>query len=331
MSDFGVTVRDAYIAKQRIQSNVRRTPLIHSLWLTQTADTSVFLKAENLQQTRSFKIRGAINKLTSLTEEERERGVIVVSSGNHGRAVAYVAKQLGMKAVICLSERAPRNKVESIKYLTAEVVVHGECYNEAEQYSHYLEKKRGLTYITSDDPFIIAGHATIGIELLEDLPEIDAVLVPVSAGGLIGGIGQVLKSVDPKVRMIGVSMKREPVMYRSLKAGKIVQNVEEKETLADALAGGIDPNNKYTFRMCQKYIDEFILVSEEEIAEAMAFALEKHHLVVEGAGAVGIAALMSRKVGKLRGNVAIVVTGGNVDLPLLLEITKERCKEKDIV
>lgn len=323
MSNPDVTMLDVYKARQKIAAIVRRTPLISSPWLTESIGASVYLKAECLQETGSFKIRGAANKMLSLTADERERGVITVSSGNHGRAVSYVARQLGIEAVVCMSERVPSNKVEAVRHLGAEAVVHGESYDRAEEHAWRLQEERGLTKIDGfDDPLIIAGQGTIGLELLEDLPEIDTVIVPVGGGGLISGIALVLKSAYRSIRVIGVQMDRAPVMYHSLRAGALI-TMEEETTIADALAGNIALDNQYTFRMVQEYVDDIVLVSDEEIAASMAFALEKHHLVVEGGGAVGIAALLYRRVREVGRNVVAVVSGGGVGLPLLLKVTQE--------
>ncbi len=225
--------------------------------------------------------------------------------------------------MICLSERAPSNKVAAIRRLGAEVVLHGKGYNEAAENAFHLQRERGLTLIHDfDDPFIIAGAGTIGLELLEDLPEIDTVIVPLGGGGALSGIALALKSANTSIRVIGVSMDRAPVMYHSLRAGHPIE-MQEEETIANALAGGLlglAPVNRHTFSMCHQYVDETILVSDEEIAEAMSFALEQHHLVVEGAGAVGIAVLLQRKVSEVGRHVVVVVTGGNVDLSLLLKV-----------
>jgi len=326
MSTSDVTMLDVYLARQRISSIAKRTPLVHSPLLTERVGGSVYLKLESLQETGSFKIRGAANKMLNLTVEEKARGVVTGSSGNHGRAVAYVASRLGIKAVICLSARVPSNKVDAIRRHGAEIVVHGNSYDESVSHASRLAKERGLTMIDSfDDPFVIAGQGTIGLELLEDLPEIDTVIVPLAGGGLAGGIALALKSANPAIRVVGVSMERAPVMYYSLKAGAPIE-MKEEETIADALAGGLGRDNQYTFRMVQEYVDDVVLVSEEAIAEAMAFALEKHHLVVEGAGAVGIAALLHRKVRDIGRNVAVVVSGSNVEIPLLLKIAQDHTK-----
>jgi threonine dehydratase len=320
-----VTMRDIFLARQKIAPIVRRTPLIESLELSERAGVSVHLKLENLQETGSFKIRGAANKLLSLTPEEQARGVIAVSTGNHGRAVAYVAQRLGLNAVICLSQAVPGNKVEALRRLGAEVVVYGESYDEAAERALQLQQERGLTMIHPfDDPFVIAGQGTIGLELLDELPEIDTAIVPLSGGGLMAGIALALKVANPAIRIIGASMDRAPVMYHSLRAGEPIE-MEEEETIADALVGGIGLDNQYTFRMVREYVDETLLVSEEEIAAGMAFALEQGHLVVEGGGAVGIAALLHRKAKEVGHNVAVVISGSNVDTSLLVKIVQNRC------
>lgn len=322
MTTTDVTLRDIYRARHRIAPVVRRTPLVPSPALTERVGASVALKLENLQETGSFKLRGATNKLLGLSPEERERGVIAVSTGNHGRAVSYVARKLGIRAVICLSEAVPRNKIEAMQRLGAEVVIQGRSYDEAMAHAARLQAEQGLTWVDPfDDPFVIAGQGTIGLELLEDLPEVDCAIVPLSGGGLISGIALALKTADPGIRVVGVSMERAPVMFHSLRAGAPIEMAEEP-TLADALAGGIYLDNQHTFRLVQRYVDETLLVSEEEIAAGMAFALEQHHLVVEGGGAVAIAALLHRQMGELGRNVAAVISGGNVDSALLASIIR---------
>ncbi len=316
-----ITLRDVYHARARIKDLARRTPLVASPSLEARVGTRVFLKLENLQATGAFKIRGAANKVLSLSEEERARGVVTVSSGNHGRAVSYVANELGAQAVVCVTHRVSEHKMEAIRKLGAELVLGGDNQDEAEAHARGLVAERRLTFIDPfDDPHVIAGQGTIGLELLEENPEVDTVVVPLSGGGLISGIALALKSVDPRIRVIGVSMERAPAMYLSLQAGRPVTIVEE-ETLADALIGGIGLENHYTFQMCQQYVDDVVLVSEEAIGRAMAFALREHHLVVEGGAAVAIAAVLGQKT-QLGRNVAVVVSGGNVDVPLLLEVTR---------
>jgi threonine dehydratase len=320
MTSTDLTMRDIYLARQRITPIVRRTPLISSPALTGRVGASVHLKLENLQETGSFKLRGAANKILSLTPEERERGVIAVSTGNHGRAVSYVARQLGLNAVICLSELVPPVKVQALQDLGAEVVVHGRSYDEAMAHAARLQEGRGLTWVDPfDDPFVIAGQGTIGLELLEDLPAIDTAIVPLSGGGLISGIALALKSAYAGIRIVGVSMERAPVMFHSLRAGAPIE-MEEQPTIADALAGGIYLDNRHTFRMVQRYVDQTLLVSEEQIAAAMAFVLDRHHLVVEGGGAVGLAILLHHPVDEMGRNVAVVISGGNVASSLLARV-----------
>jgi threonine dehydratase len=323
VSDVAITLQDIYRAKRQINGLIVRTPLIKSPALGERTGGSVYLKAENLQKTGSFKIRGAANRILALTPEERAQGVVTVSTGNHGRAVAYVGRELGIRAVVCISGGVPGNKVTAIEQLGAEVMVHGETYDDAEKLAWRLRDEQGLTLVDPfDDPFVIAGQGTVGLELLEDCPEVDTAIVPLSGGGLMSGVALALKSANPSVRVVGVSMERGPAMVRCLEAGKLIQ-IAEEETLADALVGNVGLNNQHTFRMVQTYVDEVALVSEEEIAEAMAFVLAEHHLVVEGGGAVGIAALLSDKLGQVGGNVAIVVSGGNVGLSKLLQIAEK--------
>lgn len=282
----------------------------------------VHFKLENLQPTRAFKLRGAANKIDRLAPADRERGVITVSTGNHGRAVAHVARASGIPAVVCISEEVPRDKVKAIQELGAELVIRGHSQDQAFEQAAVLQDERGLTMVPPfDDPDIIAGQGTIGLELLEDLPEVDTVLVPLSGGGLIAGIALALKSANPAVRVIGVSMERAPVMYNSLKSGKPVLMPEE-DTLADSLRGGIGLDNRYTFRLVRQMVDDVVLVSEEEIARAMAFAFYHHHLVLEGAGAVGIAALLSNKAEAIGRHIALVLSGGNVDMELFFDVLK---------
>ncbi len=320
----GVSLRDVYIARQRIACIARKTPLIYSNPLSDYTGTSVYLKLEGLQETGSFKVRGAANRLFALSNDEKKCGVIAFSTGNHGRAVAYVARQLGIHAVICLSERVPQYRVDTMRELGAEVIQQGGSQDETFAYALALQKDRGLTMINPfDDSLVIAGQGTIAIELLEDLPEVDTVIVPVSGGGLIAGIALAMKSTSPDIRLIGVSMECGPAMYHSLKAGRPVE-VEEKDSLADALLGGIGLENEYTFPMVREYVDELVLVSEEEIAEGMLFALDRHRLTVEGAGAVGISAILSSKVPKMGTHVAVILSGSNVDPALLTAIAFKR-------
>jgi len=324
MPNSEINLRDVYLARQRINSLALKTPLIESYELSQKTGVEVYFKAESLQVTGSFKLRGAVNKISSLSNEDKARGIITVSSGNHGRAVSYVANRLGMDAVICVSKRVPDNKLAGIRRYRAQLVVEGDTYEQAEEVALRLQHERRLVRIDPfDDPYVIAGQGTLGLELMEDLPQLRMALVPVSGGGLISGVGIALKSADPSIRLIGVAMEKGAVMVESLRVGHLVE-LREEPTLADGLAGAVPFDNRYTFRLCQQYVDEMVLVSEEEIAQAMAFALAEHHLIVEGSGAVGIAALMHKKVAPLEGPVVVVLSGANVDLPVLLNIARQQ-------
>ena len=317
------TLADVYQARHRIRATIQQTPLIKSSWLTELTGSEIFLKLECLQTTGSFKLRGATNKILSLNRDEKMRGVIAVSSGNHGRAVAYVAQKHNLPAVICVSETVPENKVSAIRELGAEVLVSGKTYDQATEDAIEVQRERGLTMIHPfDDPYVIAGQGTIALEIMDQEPEIDTVIVPLSGGGLLGGIALTLKSIDPRIQTVGVSMEKGAAMIESLKAGNVVEIVEEA-SLADALIGGLGPENRYSFKINQKYVDRTVLVSEKEIATGMTFALEKEHLVVEGGGAVGIAALLAGKVKDLGRKAALVISGSNVSLSTLLNCAQE--------
>src|SRR5699024_4053746 len=232
--------------------------------------------------------------------------VTTFSTGNYGMSVAYIAKQLGMKAIICISSRVPKAKVDALKSSGAQIEIHGESQDEAEQRSYQLEKEHGLTVVhPCDDPHIIAGQGTIGLELLEDLPDIDTVVAGLSGGGLHSGLGVALKSADPAIQVLGVSTDRGPAMYESIQQGKPVA-VEEQDTLADSLLGGIGLNNRYTFEMVQQYVDDIQLLDDDQIAQGMAFMLDKHRMIVEGAAASGIGAILNNRI-KPRFRTVVVI------------------------
>jgi len=298
---------------------VRHTPLWHSASLSAAAGIPVHLKLENTQHTGSFKIRGAANTLLSMSEGDRRCGVVAVSSGNHGRAVAAVAADLGVPATVCISSRVPAVKVAAMQALGARVEVGGPTQDDAEALALRIVSAEGATLVHPfDDPRVIAGQGTIALEVLEDLPEVGTVIVPLSGGGLISGIAVAMKAAGPGIRMIGVSQDRGPAMIDSLAAGHPVDVVEE-DTLADALAGGLGPANHHTFAMCRELLDETHTVSEEEIAGAMAALFRHDHQVAEGGGAVGVAALLAGKVVP-SGPTAVVVSGGNVAPETLLAV-----------
>jgi len=315
-------LEDIYQAQYLIRDTIYQTPLLKSLRLSKYTGSEIFIKLEGLQVTGSFKIRGATNRMLNLTREEKTRGVVAVSSGNHGRAVAFVARNFEIPAVVCMSETVPANKVNAIRDLGAEVVIQGKTYDQATEIAVKLQKDRGLTMIHPfDDPYVIAGQGTIGLEIYHELPYVNTVIVPLSGGGLLGGIALALKSINPDIQTIGVSMDKGAAMAESLAAGKVVE-ITEEPSLADALVGGLGPENHYTFQLNQQYVDKTILVTEGEIAAGMTFALEVEHLVLEGGGAVGIAALLAEKVKDIGERAVLVLSGSNVGLGSLMEVAQ---------
>ncbi|UCI31955.1 hydroxyectoine utilization dehydratase EutB [Mesorhizobium sp. B4-1-4] len=302
-------------ARERIATHIRATPLVTSLTLSQICGTAVGLKLEHRQATGSFKLRGATNAVLQLSETQRERGVVAVSTGNHGRALAYAARAVGSQATICMSSLVPENKVTEIQRLGAEVRIVGNSQDEAQEEVGRLVADGMVIVPPFDHPDVIAGQGTIGLEIVESVPDVDIVLVGLSGGGLAAGVATALKSLRPSARFIGISMTRGAAMKASLSAGKPVL-VAELPTLADALGGGIGLENRWTFPMCQKLLDDVIVLSEEEIAAGIRHAYEEEREIVEGSGAVGIAALLARKIPKPRGPVVVVVSGGNIDMNL---------------
>ncbi len=299
-------------ARARIAGVVIATPLLPSTWLTDLSGCPIWLKLECLQVTGSFKLRGATNRVLSLDEDQRRRGIIATSSGNHGLATSYVAKREGLGATICVPEWVDPAKLSAIREFGAEAIVEGETAEAAEAISLRLARERGLTYVHPfDHPEVIAGHATIGREILEQQPGVDHVVVPMGGGGLIAGVAVGLKSVDPSIRITGVSAERAAVLARSVEAGKLV-SLPEQETLATALAGNLGSENHHTLRLASELVDDYVEVSEEEIANAMRFAFRRHRLVVEGGGSVALAAILSGRLAPDT-KVALVVSGGNID------------------
>ncbi|MES0828378.1 hydroxyectoine utilization dehydratase EutB [Ruegeria sp. SCP11] len=309
-----ITLQDSYQAQARIAGRIRRTALVDSPLLSKLSGGQVALKLESTQITGSFKLRGATNAVMSLTDEQRAAGVVGVSTGNHGRGLAYAAAQAGVRCIICMSELVPQNKVEGIKSHGAEVRIVGRSQDDAQVEVDRLVAE-GMTMLPPfDHRDIIAGQGTVALELLEQAPDLETVLVPLSGGGLISGVGIVLKSANPDIRVIGITMERGAAMYECLKVGKPVQ-VEEKATLADSLGGGIGLDNAYTFEMTKALVDEVVLVSEEEIAAAIRHAYFEERQIIEGSGSVGIAALLAGKI-EHPGHCAALVSGQNIDMGL---------------
>ncbi len=316
----GPTLEDVRAARARIARLVDPTPLVRSAPLSATLGVDVWLKLESLHPPGSFKIRGAASKLLALNADERRRGVVACSAGNHGAAVAHVAAVLAIPATICVPETVGPVKLASIRGSGAEAIVEGATFDEAVAVSRLIERERGMTFVHPfDDPDVIAGQGTIGLEVVEALPTARLVAAAVSGGGLAAGIGLAVKSLDHSIRVAGVSAERAAAMAASVGAGRPI-DVPEQETLAEVLRGGIGADNRYTLDLVTRHVDEHVLVTEDQIAGAMRFALERARLVVEGGGAVTIAAAMA---GALHpdGPAVLVVSGGNVDPRQLLELT----------
>ena len=313
-------------ATNAVQSVSRRTPLLKAPDLSVKLGRPVWVKAECLQVTGSFKIRGAAARLSVLNDRERRRGVVSCSSGNHGRAVSYVAQELGIPASVCVPEWVDRVKLEGIERNGAEAVLVGSTFDEAEAHALELSKRTGRTYISAyDDPWVIAGQGTIALEVLEQLGELPSViLAPLSGGGLLGGIASVFSGgiAGRQCQIVGVSAKNAAVMLESVKAGHPIE-LTEQETIASALAGGIGLNNQYSFSLIEQLVHEHVTVTEKQISDAMCYCATALKLIVEGGGAVAIAAVQSgawkpKEVGD--GPLVIVLSGGNVSLDTLASV-----------
>lgn len=315
-----ISARDIWAAKKRIAPYITRTPLVYSPELSERTGANIYLKLENLQAIGAFKVRGAANKILSLPPEEREKGVSTFSTGNHGMAVAYMASRLGTKATVCMSRNVPQAKVKAISRWNPEILMEWDSQDAAGVYCYELEKKEGVKVIPPfDDKEIICGQGTMSLEIIEDCPEIDTVVVPLSGGGLISGVTLGMKLTVPDVNIVGVSQERAAVMIESLRAGHPVEMPEEP-TLADSLLGGIGLDNQYTFDIVRDYVDQTAQVSEEEIARGMAYIMEQHKVIAEGASCVGLAYCMREHAVKPGSNVAIVVTGCGVPMEQIKEI-----------
>ncbi|MDN3524095.1 hydroxyectoine utilization dehydratase EutB [Halomonas sabkhae] len=317
----GVTLAEIQAARRRIAGQVTRTPLIRSAALSARFEAEVLLKLETLQPTGAFKLRGVVNMISALLERHGQQalaaGVTTASTGNHGRAVAYAASRLGVPAIICLSRQVPDNKVAAIEALGAEVRRIGDSQDEAFGEVARLVDEQGMTLIPPfDDPLIAAGQGTIGLELLDDAPDLDQVLVGLSGGGLLGGIGAALKASRPELEVTGVSLSRGAAMHDSLLAGHPVE-VEEVASLGDSLGGGIGLDNGCTLALVREVMDSHWRVSEAAIARAMVELLEDDKQFVEGAAAVGLAALNEHELDIRGRQVALILSGNGVSLETL--------------
>ena len=313
-----VSITDIEAAQFRIAGKVRRTPCVESPILSELTGVRVRLKLENLQFTGSFKERGACNRLQVMSDEERARGVVTASAGNHAQAVARHAARLGVAVTVVMPEATPLIKVTATRRFGANVILAGTSYDEAAERAAIIGAERGLVYLHPfEDPFVIAGQGTVGLELLEDAPDLDAIIVPVGGGGLIAGVACAVKERNPRVRVLGVEARRFPSMKHALESIP-PPSLPGGKTIADGIA--VRRVGELTRELVRKYVDDIALVDEAEIAQAVLLLLEREKTVVEGAGAVGIAALLQHRFQLEGQSVAVVLSGGNIDVNLISRI-----------
>ena len=312
MTRYSVNTIATKSALNRIRKYIRKTPLEVSRSLSRLTEGQVFFKMEHWQHTGAFKVRGALNRMITLNEDEKQKGIITASAGNHGLGVAYASEILGIRSRIVLPVTASPTKLRLLKFYGVEIVQAGEDYDEAEDIAHQIEKDCGLTFVHAfDDTKIIAGQGTLALEILKDLPDPDIVLVPLGGGGLISGIAITLKKYFPRVKIIGVQSKASPAVYRAVQAKHAIETPIE-ETIADGLAGRlVSPK---ILEAIQKYVDDVILVDEKDIVLSILFLLQQEHMLVEGAAAVGVAALLSQKISIENKKCVVLLTGRNIDI-----------------
>ncbi|MDQ7801955.1 MAG: threonine ammonia-lyase [Armatimonadota bacterium] len=318
VADYEICLEDIRDAAAALGPYVQRTPLLRAGALGQMAGVELWLKAENLQRTGSFKVRGAFNRIRLLGPEERRRGVVTASAGNHAQGVALAARELGVQATVVMPEGAPLVKVESTRGYGAEVVLHGKDFEQALAHAQELQERSGGVFVHAfDDPAVIAGQGTVGLEIVEQSPEVDAVVVPVGGGGLITGVAVAVKSLRAKVKVIGVQAAAAPAVYHAWHAGQVVE-MPAGRTLADGLA--VSAARERVLGLMRRWVDDLVTVEEDELAGAMVLLLERAKLVAEGAGAAAVAALVYGKVRMPGARTVAVVSGGNVDLNTLVRV-----------
>ncbi|MFX1508450.1 MAG: threonine ammonia-lyase [Promethearchaeota archaeon] len=316
MSD--LTLNDILEAQKVLKGKIKRTPLNHSTTFSKMTGCDVYIKPENLQKAGSFKVRGAYNKIARLEERIRRKGVVAVSTGNHAQGVALAASIFGVASTIVMPKGAPISKIEATKGYGGKVVLYGDSFEEAYVRAKEIKESEDLTLIHAfDDPEIAAGQGTIGLEVLEDLPDVNLVICPIGGGGLISGIATGIKARKPDCRVVGVQTKEMAAAYKSFKEGKLIKT-EKGNTLADGIA--IKSPSEFTFSIMKSYLDEIVIVEEEEIAQAMLLLLERCKSVAEGAGATALAALLYRDISQKDEKIVLIVSGGNVDITILSKL-----------
>jgi len=314
-----VTLADIQAARERIADQVVRTPCVRSITSSHVVDCHLWFKMENLQRTGSFKARGALNRFLDLSEEERARGVVTYSAGNHAQAVAYHALRLGIPATVVMPGPTPLVKVSNTRRYGAQIVLHGNTFSDARDEAKRLQVERNLVMIPAfDDELVIAGQGTVGLEILEQVPDVDTIVVPVGGGGIISGIATAVKALKPDVRIIGVEAEHCASAVASLAAGEPVE-ITSHDTIADGIA--VKRVGELTFPIVRDLVDEIVTVSEVEIARAILFLLERENVVVEGAGASSLAAVLAGRIQVSPGeNVVPVLCGGNIDVNMIAQI-----------
>ena len=310
---------DVVTAADRVRSYIRKTHLTHSRPFSDLVNADVWFKLESLQITGSFKARGAVNKILSLKDQEKEQGVVSASTGNHGAAVAYAAGELNIGCTIYVPDDASPTKLENMEQFGAKIKVHGDDCIKAEEKARQVSFSIGETYVSPyNDPFVMAGQGTLGVEIESQCDGLDVIIISVGGGGLIGGTAGYLKSVWPEIHVIGCSPENSAVMIHSMKAGRVL-DLESRPTLSDGTAGGIEENS-ITFPICCNVIDESVLVTENEIKNAMITYMEKEHQLLEGAAGTAVAALIKKKDDLHGKRVGVVICGGNISLDTVREI-----------
>lgn len=313
-----VTFQMILEAAKHLKGVIKETDFCYSETLSELTEGDVYLKLENLQQSGSFKIRGAYNKMIHLSDEEKDCGVVASSAGNHAQGVAISASKLGIKSTIVMPKSAPFAKIYATRKYGGEVVLHGEVYDEAYEKAIEIQKAAGMTFVHPfNDPYVIAGQGTIGLEIMEEQPDLDVILVPIGGGGIAAGVALAAKTINPNIKVIGVQTKNAPSMYESLRCGH-VEVMPVNKTIADGIAVG-EPGD-LTFSIIKEYVDEIITVSETEISQAVLLLLENCNLVCEGAGAVSVAAIMSKKLDLKDKKVGAILSGGNIDINMIESI-----------
>ncbi|HXB61785.1 MAG TPA: threonine ammonia-lyase [Acidobacteriaceae bacterium] len=313
-----VTLRDVQQARERIRKSIYLSPCAHSQHLSEQTGQQVYLKLDNLQMTGSFKERGALNKILQLSEDQRKHGVIAASAGNHAQGVAYHATRHGIRSVIVMPLATPLVKVTATKNFGAEVVLHGANYEAAYEEATRICAAESMTFIHPfDDPQVIAGQGTIGLEMLEQVPQLEAVVVPIGGGGLIGGVACAIKESNPRIRIVGVQTSRLPSMVAAVAKHHAV-TIDAATTIADGIA--VRRAGDVTLPLVEKYVDEIITVDEDEIASAILVLLEREKTLAEGAGATALAALLQKKTSLQGAHTGVLVCGGNIDVTLLSRI-----------